>query len=272
MLALGHRLLAASVLGLLLSLSITASALSQSDRLLSRIEVYVPAGLHVMTSRTSVERDGDRYAITANLQSRGLAGVFIDIASRAETKGRITERGTRPENYHAETRRNGVERRSQVAFATDGTASGGNNGMPTPIAAKDLRGTVDDLTGWFLVERQLGRGGKCDMVVPVFDGYARYNMRFSDAGEQDLSPSGGQNFAGKARVCLMKREDISGPPAGEPDSAPRSGKLWYAKLVPVEQAQVIRLELETDAGSVSGYLAEIRGTTQGRPVDVHLME
>ena len=22
--------------------------------------------------------------------------------------------------------------------------------MPTPIAAKDLRGTVDDLTGWFL--------------------------------------------------------------------------------------------------------------------------
>jgi len=75
-----------------------------------------------------------------------------------------------------------------------------------------LRGAVDDLTGWFLVERQLGRGGKCDMVVPVFDGYARYNMRFSDAGEQDLSPSRGQNFAGKARVCLMKREDISALP------------------------------------------------------------
>jgi hypothetical protein len=173
MLALGHRLLAASILGLLLPLSITASALSQSDQLLSRIEVYVPAGLHVMTSRTSVERDGDRYAITANLQSRGLAGMFIDIASRAETKGRITERGARPENYRVETRRNGVERRSQVAFAADGTASGGTNGMPTPIAAKDLRGTVDDLTGWFLVERQLGRGGARLLLSGAEDNHPR---------------------------------------------------------------------------------------------------
>jgi hypothetical protein len=53
------------------------------------------------------------------------------------------------------------------------------------------------------------------------------------------------------------------------DNAPIPGPFIGRR--PVEQAQVIRLELETDAGSLSGYLAEIRGTTQGRPVDV-LME
>ena len=42
------------------------------------------------------------------------------------------------------------------------------------------RGTVDQLTAYFVLERQLAQSGRCALVVPVFDGSGLYNVRFTD--------------------------------------------------------------------------------------------
>ena len=44
------------------------------------------------------------------------------------------------------------------------------------IPAGQLRGTVDELTAYFIVERQLARRGSCTLNVPVFDGHGLYNL------------------------------------------------------------------------------------------------
>ena len=55
------------------------------------------------------------------------------------------------------------------------------------------------------LERQLATKGTCAMTVPVFDGRHRYDLVFSDGGQQTLAPEGGQNFSGTATACNMTR-------------------------------------------------------------------
>ena len=76
------------------------------------------------------------------------------------------------------------------------------------VAAEQIRGTVDQLTAYFLLERQLARGGTCALVVPVFDGSGLYNLRFTDLRREILSADGYQTFAGPSQVCEVAREDI----------------------------------------------------------------
>ena len=94
---------------------------AESDRMEVRFEVYGFAGLHVLTNRTAVERLGDRYAIATDLDTRGLASVFVDLTSHSQVSGRLGSETPRPETYRADVRRNGAERHYAVDFRRDGT-------------------------------------------------------------------------------------------------------------------------------------------------------
>ena len=123
-----------------------------------------------------------------------------------------------------------------------------------------MRGTVDQLTAFFIIERQLAQRGSCGMVVPVFDGLSRYNLRFTDAQPETLSPEGRQRFAGPTLVCNIHREDVVGFPGGQDANGGtyKRGKIWYARLTDSDQMVPVRMEFDTEYGSVSGYLTELR--------------
>ncbi len=87
----------------------TASA-SESDRVDARFEIFGFAGLHVLTNRTGVEEAANRYAIAMDLDTRGLASVFVDLTSHSESHGALAGETLRPEAYRAEVRRNSVDR------------------------------------------------------------------------------------------------------------------------------------------------------------------
>ena len=48
----------------------------------------------------------------------------------------------------------------------------------------------------------------------------------------------------------------------------KRGKIWYAHLAGGDQMVPVRMEFETEFGTVDGYLAELRG----RGVDIRLMD
>ncbi len=249
------RLLLASA-GLLMA-TFASSTAGAADHITMRIEVHGLAGMHVANDHTVISETGDRYAITGDIQTLGAAGLFQDLKKHSEARGRLIATGAQPEAYHAETHRNGAERRDKVDFRAASVASGGST-PPESVTAAPTRGAVDPLTAYFLVERQLGRGGDCTMKVPVFDGHNRYNLIFSDAGEQTLSPSGGQKYSGAAKACRMQREAVAGYPNGENDM-PRQGTIWYARLVAGDLMLPVRLKMVTEIGTVDGYLAELHG-------------
>ena len=249
--------------------ALTAPA-GEPDRLDARFEIFGFAGFHVLTNRTRVEESGDRYAITMDLDTRGLASVFVNLTSHSQVNGRLAREAALPDAYNADVRRNGVERRYELDYRGDGTVINASAppsaARPFVVAAEQMRGTVDQLTAYFLVERQLAKTGKCALVVPVFDGAGLYNLRFTDVKRDTLTADSYQSFAGPAQVCEVAREEILSNPDRNEDTY-HTGKIWYARVVAGDRLLPVRMEFDTAFGIVRGYLAELRG----RGADLHLV-
>ena len=243
---------------------------AEGDRVDARFEIYGFAGFHVLTNRTSVQETGDRYAIAMNLDTRGLASVFVDLTSHSEAHGWLARDTARADAYRANVRRNGDDRQYAVDYRRDGTVINASTRSSTPgplfVSLEQIHGAVDQLTAYFIVERQLAHGGKCSQVVPVFDGGGYYNLRFSDVGRETLSADGYQNFVGPSVVCKVTREDIVINPDRNEDTY-KQGRIWYAQVIAGDWMVPVRMEFETAFGSVKGYLAELHG----RGVNLHLL-
>jgi Protein of unknown function (DUF3108) len=248
---------------LLAALAAVAAPAAEPDPVDLRIEVYGFAGFHVLTNRTRVATSGDRYTITTDLDTRGIASIFVDLTSHSEVHGKLVKDGVvEPAGYHAEVRRNGTERFYRIDYRADGSVAS-NQSPPAPAlqtatAAAGMRGTVDQLTAFYLVERQLAQRGTCALVVPVFDGLSRYNLRFTNAGSETLSPEGRQHFSGPTQACKVTREDVEGFPTDQAAGTYKRGKIWYARLNGGQMAPV-RMEFDTEFGRVQGYLGLLHG-------------
>src|SRR5689334_24155033 len=94
---------------------------AEIERTDARFEIYGFAGFHVLSNRTTVQEIGDRYAITMDLDTRGLASVFVNLTSHSEVHGEFGRGVVRPEAYRADVRRNGVERHYALDYRRDGT-------------------------------------------------------------------------------------------------------------------------------------------------------
>jgi hypothetical protein len=253
----------------LVGLGLLAVPALAADTIALRFEVYGLAGLHVLTLKSNIDEGGDRYAINVDYATTGVAGLFVDVRTRAQVRGRLSQTAAQPEAFRKDTRRNGEDRHNKVDYRPDGTAVASTTpALPEPIPASAGRGTVDNLTAYFMLERQLARTGNCALAVPVFDGRYRYDLHFSDAGTKKLPSSGGQQFEGATTACRMTRRNISTGSDPEQDEGARQGTIWYAKLIPGDLMVPVRMELETQIGGVTAYLAELHG----RGVDLKLME
>ncbi|MBO0738503.1 MAG: DUF3108 domain-containing protein [Alphaproteobacteria bacterium] len=241
------------------------------DRIDARFEIYGFAGFHVLTNRTTVQEAGDRYAIAMDLDTRGLASVFVDLTSHSEVHGGLSRDTAHPEAYRADVRRNGADRHYAVDYRGDGAVI--NAGPPASanravhVSREQVRGAVDQLTAYFTVERQLARRGTCALIVPVYDGSGFYNLRFTDLKREMLSADGHQNFSGPAQVCEVTREDIVINPDRNEDTY-RTGRIWYARVMAGDIMEPVRMEFDTDFGIVKGYLASLRG----RGANLHLLK
>jgi Protein of unknown function (DUF3108) len=262
--------LPALVLAALFGAGVSDSSADNADKLQVRFEIYGFAGFHVLTNRTTVEESANRYSIAMDLDTRGLARIFVDLTSHSEVHGRLDRDTARPESYRAEVRRNSVERFYAVDYRSDGAVINAStppsSGPSFSIPAERIRSTVDQLTAYFLLERQLARRGKCALVVPVFDGSALYNIRFTDIDPEILSADIHQSFAGLTQPCEVTREDIL-LGAGPGEDTYRRGRIWYARFAAGDLMLPVRMEFDTAFGPVRGYLAELHQ----RGADIHLM-
>jgi len=239
-----------------------------NDRISMRVEVYGLMGLHVLTLNTSVEETGERYAISTHYKTTGVAGLVIDQQTHATASGRLIPASAQAESFRSETRRNGVARQEEVNFRPDGSVDGRVIPVVADAAAPaTARGTVDNLTAYFRLERQLAAKGTCALMVPVFDGRSRYDLIFSDGGKQVISPEGGQKLEGSTIACKMARR-IHSAPESEVGEGARQGTFWYAPLLPGDVVVPVRMQIETQIGTVDAYLAELHG----RGVDLQLMK
>jgi hypothetical protein len=251
----------------------TISPAEAEDVVEMAFEGFGPAGLRVMTTHTVIEETPTRYLIEGDFATAGIGALFANVSNRSVARGQQQADTPHPESFDSETARDGVVVHNRVAYQSDGTPSGSSLPPPkepiTPVEANQLRGAVDNLTAYLLLERQIARGGSCNLRVPVFDGRHRYDLSFSDAGNTVLSPAEGQNFKGPAHECRMVRNEIGGFYVDKRQAeGARSGTIWYAQLMPGDIAVPVRMQMQTEIGDVEIYLSHLRG----RGVDLKLMD
>jgi hypothetical protein len=253
---------------LLLALASVVAPASAGDRLSARVELYGPLGIHVLTVRTTLEQTEERYSAAVDYATIGLAGILFEQKTHAVATGRLGRATAYPDTFLNDTVRNGVARRSRVDYRPDGTVEGSSAPPTKAVVPPELmRGTVDNVTAYLRLERQLAETGKCAMTVPIYDGRHRYDLVFADAGKQELSREGGQKFTGSAIACRMTRHNRV-VEASEQDEGAGQGMFWYASLIPGEVPVPVRMRLQTQLGTVDGYLAEV----QGKGVNLRLLD
>ena len=255
-------------LGLLALAALSSPGLAD-QRITTRFEIFGFARIGLLTLRNRIEESGERYTITTDYATKGIASVFVDLTTHAEVRGRLIPGSAQPEWFRNDSRRNGAERHSRVDYRPDG-AVGAASTTPSsePLPATATRDTVDNLTAYLRLERQLARTGSCALTARVFDGRHAYDLVFADAGRTVLSPAGGQKFSGNAIACRMTRRYPDRIADSEKDEGARGGTIWYARLLPGDLLVPVRMEMDTQLGVVEGYLAELHG----EGVDLTLME
>jgi hypothetical protein len=256
--------------GLLLAISAALAAPpAGTDTMSLRVEVYGFARIHVLTLRSRIEETGNRYAIFTDYATAGIAGWVVNLATHVQVEGRLSGALAEPERFRKDTRRNGVEHHDRIDYHSDGSVDGdANPPPPNPVPAAAARGTVDNLTAYFLLERQLARTGSCALAVKIFDGAYRYDLVFADAGPNVSPPEGAQRFSSTPIACQMTRRFPPGFPEPEQDEGAKEGTIWYARLLPGDVMVPVQMRLDTQLGVVEGFLAELHG----RGVDLNLME
>jgi hypothetical protein len=237
-------------------------------------EGFGPAGLHILTTHTVIEENPSWYAIEGDFSTAGFGAWFANVANRSVTEGREVANKPQPVSFTSETDRGGAVQHLRVDYKPDGTPNGSVSPPPkeavTPVAFNQLPGTVDNLTAYLLLERQLAHNGGCALKVPVFDGRHRYDLQFSDAGRHVLSPAEGQNFNGTTQACRMVRTEIGGFYVDKShEEGASSGTIWYAPLLPkADLAVPVRMEMQTEIGNVTLFLAQLHSSA----VNLKLMD
>src|SRR5712691_3312366 len=108
---------------LLLALGLPAAPALAADAIALRFEVYGLAGLHVLTLKSNINEGGNRYAINVDYATTGVAGLFVDVKTHTQARGRLTPTAAQPEAFRKDTRRNGEERHNKVDYLPDGTVT-----------------------------------------------------------------------------------------------------------------------------------------------------
>jgi uncharacterized protein DUF3108 len=265
-----HRaiLIGATCATLIVLRVLAAMPAAADDRIISRFEMFGLAGVHVLTLRNQASESGDRYAITLDFRTEGIARLFVDQSTHAQVSGRLLRGTPQPDRFGNDTHRNGVDRKTIIAFRGDGTVDAAMTPpLQEQIPAGTIRDAIDSLTAYFRLERQVNATGRCAMSAHVFDGRHGYDLTFTDMGRHSLTPRGGQGFAGQATACRMTRTDWPNFPDPERDEGARGGVIWYARLLPGDLMVPVRTEMDTQLGVVDGFLAELHG----RGADITLM-
>lgn len=193
----------------------------------------------------------DTYQASARFTAAGLAALFTDADIEAGVSGYRNGPNLLPWRYshlnHASSKGRivGIDFPEGVA-TPDINPPFGNMGEP-PANEDQRRGAADPLST--LLSVGLGAAASeeapCEGSMPVFDGRARYNLRFEYGGQDQVRT---RAWSGEAAVCHAFYEPIAGYEADEfpsDDLTSNPITMWFAE---VDDGVRVPVRIRTNAG------------------------
>lgn len=200
----------------------------------------------------STEYSPDTYQAAARFTAAGLAALFTDADIEAGVSGYRDGTQLQPYRYshlnHASSKNRivGIDFPEGVAMP-DVNPPFGNMGEPAASDA-DRAGARDPIST--LLAMGLGAvssgSSHCDGRLPVFDGRARYNLRFEDGGRKQVRT---RAWSGEALICRAYYEPISGYEADEFPTADDIADPIDFWLAPINGGEFyVPVKIRTNAG------------------------
>lgn len=156
---------------LMASLCLTVPAGAQ-DSSVARYTITV-SGVTAGRVTLAANRDGTGYALSSQVASAGLAGLFRSFTLTTRAQGVERDGRFAPRRYTSLAEGTRADRESELVFE-GGVATVVSTGAPRPDAPlvdpAAHRGAVDPLTGFYAVLRDADLASACQLDLRMFDG------------------------------------------------------------------------------------------------------
>ena len=132
-------------------------------------------------------------------------------------------------------------------------------GEREPVPRTDQANTIDMLSGFAQLARQMNTNGRCEANTRLFDGRRLVTVAVTHIGVEILSSDSASMFAGQAVRCDIDSRQIAGfafDSGRDPAATQTQGSLWFARPMPGAPMVPVRMSLQLQMfGRATMYLA-----------------
>jgi hypothetical protein len=241
---------------------VTGAAQAENVRATYSVSII---GLSIGSATAVGAVEPQHYRIDIGVKLTGLAALVSSAKGAASAVGSIGRTGVVPATY-ANTTANSYETRT-VRMAMSGGAVRGLDISPpffdpvgrVPLTESSKHNILDPVSALVMsvpAGQPLIGPAACDRTIPVFDGFARYDIKLSFERSQDVQLKG---YSGPVAVCAIRYVPVAGHrPEAKSTQFMAENKQMEVWLVPVERAHAV-VPLRISIMTMSGMLI-VEGT------------
>ncbi len=194
------------------------------------------AGLQVFALNANATIAADRYRIHTSYHTKGLLSAFVSGELHTLALGNWRAGRAVPQHYQAWGTWRGDVRETMIDYSA---------GKPTirnlvppiagerePVPEAEQANTIDTLSGFAALTKQVNDTGRCDVTARMFDGRRLSVTTVVTAGEEVLPVDSRSPFAGRALRCDLTSTQTGGftfDKPRDPAATQNTGTIWFAR-------------------------------------------
>ncbi|HVB89493.1 MAG TPA: DUF3108 domain-containing protein [Beijerinckiaceae bacterium] len=248
--------LVASMVAALALLPIRPAAAAAQSIQISYLVSVIGVPLGMAEARAKLERS--HYSIEAEAKLTGIAALIASSKGAATASGSIVAGRVAPADYATTAANSELTRTVRMAMDA-GTVKGVDIDPPfedapgrVPVTRAQKRHIVDPLSAFVMTvppDAPLVGPSACNRRIPVFDGYARFDIDLTYVGTRMLRTKG---YFGPVSVCAARFVPIAGLQMDRPGTRfmaqNRRLQVWLAPVASARIELPVRISIETMVG------------------------
>jgi hypothetical protein len=264
---------------LVAALCLAGSAASASaDTMRAHYSVSL-VGLRIGDLYANGTLERQNYHIDLNAHLTGLASMISSVKLALASSGSMRKEHIAPMNY-ATSAVNDQETRTLRMALKSGTVKAVEimpppefRGERVPVTEANKRNVLDPTSALIMpvpMKEPLDGPAACNRTLPIYDGYARFDIALHYAGSRNVAVAG---YNGPVAVCTARYRPISGHMVNSRSTAfmaQNTGiEVW---LAPVESAHVVvplKVSMPTMTGDLEIEAVEFETTPSGPEPTTH---
>jgi hypothetical protein len=229
-------------------------------------QVYA-GGLLVADSDFSLRFLSGRFDARFTIEPRGIPALLKKFRLQSQSDGLMTWHRFEPSRFRTEYwKKDRRHRWVQIDYGDDPTPE--IEAVPAP--KKDKRaevpetlrsGALDPISAALVLSDRVGRAGRCDAALDIFDGRRFFRVGLEHLGSVAIKSSSGGTYGGPALKCRVRIEKVTGFSKKELKKGryPETMTMLLAQVVPGGPWLPVRLEADHELGRMVMNLVSVEG-------------